>query len=249
VLTLEQKAAMIKGSTEVVLNAMKLPPGHDRKLSRSDGARARFRSTAVTLRAARSRGSSLQGRGGRSVREITARQSGRPSANFGDARAIAAEFAVISLARHCKRADIAALLVIVVVFVAMKGRVAWYAAMQLKISDNLRATGRLVMTIDRYAFLSSVVVGLGGWIYIWISAAFDPAYRQLRRFSLCSAAAAALVISVISDAVLAALELRGANLAAEFGTDPVDGDRTRMCRDSDFSHRRAWCCGQLPRRS
>jgi hypothetical protein len=142
-------------------------------------------------------------------------------ANFGDARAIAAEFAVISLARHSRRAGIAAPLVIVSVFVAMKVRVAWYAAMQLTIGDDLRAAGSLVMTIDRYAFLSSVVIGLGGWIYIWsrqIPAAFDPAYlRQLRRFLLlCGAAAAALVVSVISDAVLTTLELRGTGLAAEF---------------------------------
>jgi hypothetical protein len=142
-------------------------------------------------------------------------------ANFGDARAIAAEFAVVSLARHSRRAGIAALLVIVSVFVAMKARVAWYAAMQLAISDDLRAAGSLVITIDRYAFLLSVVIGLGGWIYIQsrrIPTAFDPAYRrQLRRFFLlCGAAAAALAVSVISDAVLTALQLSGTGLSAEF---------------------------------
>jgi hypothetical protein len=77
-------------------------------------------------------------------------------ANFGDARAIAAEFAVVSLARHTRRAGIAAVLIIVSVFIAMKARVAWYAAMQLAISDDLRAAGRIVMTIDRYAFLLSL---------------------------------------------------------------------------------------------
>jgi hypothetical protein len=142
-------------------------------------------------------------------------------ANFGDARAIAAEFAVVSLARHSRRAGIAALLVIVSVFVAMKARVAWYAAMQLAISDDFRAAGSLVITIDRYAFLLSVVIGLGGWIYIQsrrIPTAFDPAYRrQLRRFFLlCGAAAAALVVSVISDAVLTALQLSGTGVSAEF---------------------------------
>ena len=103
----------------------------------------------------------------------------------------------------------------------MKARVAWYAAMQLAISDDLRAAGSLVIAIDRYAFLSSVVIGLGGWIYIrsrQIPAAFDPAYRrQLRRFFLlCGAAAAALAVSVISDAVLTALQLSGTGLSAEF---------------------------------
>jgi hypothetical protein len=142
-------------------------------------------------------------------------------ANFGDARAIAAEFAVVSLARHSRRAGIAALLVIVGVFVAMKARVAWYAAMQLAISEDLRAAGSFVITIDRYAFLSSVVIGLGGWIYIQsrrIPTAFDPAYRrQLRRFFLlCGAAAAALAVSVISDAVLTALQLSGTGFSVEF---------------------------------
>jgi hypothetical protein len=93
--------------------------------------------------------------------------------------------------------------------------------MQMAISDDVRAAGSLVMTIDRYAFLASVVIGLGGWIYIrsrQIPAAFDPAYRrQLRRFFLlCDAAAAALVVSVISDAVLTALQLSGTGLSAEF---------------------------------
>ena len=141
-------------------------------------------------------------------------------ANFGDAHAIAAEFAVVSLARHSRRAGLAALLLIVSVFVAMKARVAWYAAMQLAISDDLRAAGSLVIAVDRYAFLSSVVIGLGGWIYIrsrQIPAAFDPAYRrQLRRFFLlCGAAAAALAVSVISDAGLTALQLSRTGLSTE----------------------------------
>jgi HAAS len=145
----------------------------------------------------------------------------RAIANFGDARAIAAEFAIVSLARQSRRAGIAALLVIAGVFIAMKARVAWYAALQWAISDDMRALGGVVVLIDRYAFLSSLIMGLGGWIYIRsrrIPSAFDPAFRrQLRRFFLLSsAAAAALVVSVISDAVLTALQLRGAGLSTEF---------------------------------
>jgi len=49
-------------------------------------------------------------------------------------------------------------------------------------------------------------------------AGFYPAYRkQLRRFFvLCCVAAAALVVSVISDGVLTALLLRGTELSAGF---------------------------------
>ena len=144
----------------------------------------------------------------------------RAIASFGDARVIAAQFAVVSLAKYSKRAGVAAVLVIAAVFMAMKARVAWYVAMQWAISDDMKAIGGLVVQIDRYSFWLSVIVGLGGWAYIrsrGIPAAFHPAYRrQLRRFFLlCTTAATALVVSVISDGVLTALQLRGAELSAE----------------------------------
>jgi hypothetical protein len=138
----------------------------------------------------------------------------RAIANFGDARAIAAQFAVVSLAQRTRRAGIAAVLVIASDLVAMKARVAWYAAAQWGIGEDMRALRDLVLWIDRYAFWTSVMIGLGALAYIHtreIPAAFYPAYRQqLRRFFLlCSAAAAALVVSVISDGVLTALHVQG----------------------------------------
>jgi hypothetical protein len=144
----------------------------------------------------------------------------RAVANFGDARVIAAQFAVVSLARQSRQAGLAAVLVIAGIFIAMKARIAWYAAAQWAISDELRAVGRLVGTVDRYAFWLAIVVGLGGWLYIRslkIPAALHPAYRrQLHRFLLlCGTAAAALAVSVVSDAVLTALNLRGTELSAE----------------------------------
>jgi hypothetical protein len=145
----------------------------------------------------------------------------RAVARFGDARVIAAQFAVVALAKYSKRAGVAAVLVIAAVFMAMKARIAWYAAMQWAISDDMKAVGGLVVEIDRYAFWLAIIVGLGGWAYIrsrGIPAAFHPAYRrQLRRFFLlCTTAAAALVVSVISDGVLTALQLQRAEVAAEF---------------------------------
>jgi hypothetical protein len=145
----------------------------------------------------------------------------RAIANFGDARAIAAQFAVISLARHSRRAGFAAVLVIAGVFIAMKARISWYAATQWVISDNLRAVSGLVVQIDRYAFWMSLIVGLSACVYIVsrrIPASFHPAYRrQLRRFFvLCCAATAALVVSVISDGVLTALLLFGTESSAGF---------------------------------
>jgi hypothetical protein len=144
----------------------------------------------------------------------------RAIASFGDARVIAAQFAVVSLAKYTRRAGVAAVLVIASVFMVMKARVAWYAAMQWAIGDDMKAVGGLVVQINRYAFWLSVIAGLGGWAYIRsrrIPAAFHPAYRrQLRRFFLlCTTAAAALVVSVVSDGVLTALQLLGTGLSAE----------------------------------
>jgi hypothetical protein len=144
----------------------------------------------------------------------------RAIANFGDARAIAAQFAVVSLAQRTRRAGIAAVLVIAGDLIAMKARVAWYAAAQWGISDDMRALRGLVILIDRYAFWMSVIIGLGALAYIHtreIPAAFYPAYRrQLRCFSLlCSATAAALVVSIVSDGVLTALQLQGMEPSAE----------------------------------
>ncbi len=144
----------------------------------------------------------------------------RAIANFGDVRAIAAQFAVVSLAKHTRRAGVAAVLVIASDLIAMKARVAWYAAAQWGISDDMRALRGLVILIDRYAFWMSVIIGLGALAYILsreIPAAFYPAFRrQLRCFSLlCRATAAALVVSVISDGVLTALQLRGMEPSVE----------------------------------
>jgi hypothetical protein len=145
----------------------------------------------------------------------------RAIANFGDARAIAAQFAIVSLARQSRRAGVAAVLLIASVFIAMKARLAWYAAAQWALRDDMRAIGGLVSQIDRYAFWLSIIIGLGGWFYIrsrQIPAAFDPAYRSdLRRFFLlCGATAAALAVSVISDGVLTALLLHGTEMSVQF---------------------------------
>ena len=141
-------------------------------------------------------------------------------ANFGDPQLIAAQFAMVSLARRTKGVGIALILVIAGVFITMKARIAWYAVMQCAVSDDIRAVSGIVGSIDRYAFWLSVIIGIGGWAYVCgrgIPAEFHPGYRnQLRRFRwLCTAATGALIVSVISDALLTALRLPGAELPAE----------------------------------
>jgi len=144
----------------------------------------------------------------------------RTVADFGDPRVLAAQFAVVSLARQTRRAGVALILVVAAVFAAMKARVAWYAATQWVMSEDLRAIGAVVGAIDRYAFRLSVVIGLAALIYIGCHRAprsFDAPYRrQIRRsFYLCAATAAFLSVSVISDGTLTALQMTGAELSAK----------------------------------
>ncbi len=145
----------------------------------------------------------------------------RAIANFGDPHAIAAQFAVVSLAKQTRRAGVAVIVVIAGVFTAMKVRLAWYAVSQWAASEDMRAVSAIVGLIDRYAFWLAVIIGIGGWAYISGRRGppvLDAGYRkQLRRsFILCLAATAAVVVSVIGDGVLTALRLLGAEFSAGF---------------------------------
>lgn len=139
-------------------------------------------------------------------------------ANFGDAHVIAAQFAVVSLAKQTRRVGVAVVLVVASVFIVMKARVAWYAVTQWALSDDMRAVGGIVGLVDRYSFWLSIIIGTGGFAYIngCRIPQFYPAYRrQLSRFFLlCAAATGALILSVISDGVLTVLQLVGTELCA-----------------------------------
>jgi hypothetical protein len=144
----------------------------------------------------------------------------RAVANFGDPHVIAAQFAVVSLAKHTRRVGIAAILVIAGVYVAMKARVAWYGATSWAVSDDVRAFAGSIVSIDRFAFWLALITGIGSLVYIGsrrIPLVLHPAYRkQLRRFFLlCTLATAALVVSVISDGVLTALRLAETDVFTE----------------------------------
>ena len=143
----------------------------------------------------------------------------RAIVNFGEPRVLAAQFAVVSLARRTRHLGIAVVLAIVAVLVAMKARVAWYAALQWSMSEDARPLAAIVLAVDRFAFWLAAVVGIGALLYAGrhrIPGAAGPGYRrQLRRARLlCACAAASLSVSVISDGVLTALQL-GTELRAE----------------------------------
>ncbi len=141
----------------------------------------------------------------------------RAIAKFGDPHVIAARFAIVSLSRQARRVGVALILVVVTVFISMKARVAWYSFAQWTMRDDLRIAGRIAGSIDRYAFWLSVIIGIAGFAYItgnYLRQAFCLAHRrQTTRFLILSTAATtALIISVISDGVLTALQLLGTGL-------------------------------------
>jgi len=83
----------------------------------------------------------------------------RAVATFGDPYAIAAQFAVVSLAKQSRRVAAAVILVIASTFLTMKARVAWYAATQWAMNEEMKALAGTVGVVDRYSFWLSVLVG------------------------------------------------------------------------------------------
>jgi len=141
--------------------------------------------------------------------------------NFGDARAIAAQFAIGSLAKRARRVGVAAVLMVAAVFIAMKARLVWYGVMECPAVPRMEALGEIVALIDRYSLWSSFFVGIASWLYIdrlRVPAVFTAEYRvRLQRFVfLCSVATAALIASVISDGVLTSFRLAGTGWSVEF---------------------------------
>ena len=132
----------------------------------------------------------------------------RAIAACGDPRALAAEFAVIALAKRTRRLGVGVFLGIVGVLIAMKARVAWYALMQCAMSDDVRSVAAFVGSIDAGAFWASLVLGIAGAAYLGGGRAPTPLARTRRFRLLCAAATAALTVSVISDGVLTSIRRR-----------------------------------------
>src|SRR5579863_2406066 len=89
----------------------------------------------------------------------------RAIAKCGDPHAIAAELAVTSLARRSKMLAAGIVIVLVSVLLAMKGHVAWYAAMQWGIPDNVQAVATPLGKIARCSFGVAMLLGVTSCIY------------------------------------------------------------------------------------
>lgn len=159
--------------------------------------------------------------------ESTAHESGvdpieaqrRAIARFGDPRKIALQYAASSLFSQTRRVGFIGLLALVGIYIAMKGRGAWYGLMQWGLSDHLKEVATTWMSIDLNAFRIALAIGIIGLAYIGSRRApvsFHEGYRrQVRRcVVLCAAMAGALLASVVTDTIITGLRLFEAKLPA-----------------------------------
>jgi hypothetical protein len=137
---------------------------------------------------------------------------GRAIRDFGDARDIASQYAPLSLLRQARRSGAIIVVASGILYLAMKGRIAWYGLMQWPLSDYLQAVGKIVLAIDRSAYILAFLLGAVGWAYIStrrVSPRFDAGCRAQLRLGLLLAIAAtcAMLVSVIADTVVTALRI------------------------------------------
>jgi hypothetical protein len=149
----------------------------------------------------------------------------RAIARFGDPREIARQYAASSLLKQTRRVGLIAILALVGIYVAMKGRGAWYGLMQWGLSDHLKDVATIWISIDLNAFRMALAIGVIGLGYIASRRApisFHEGYgRQVKRcVVLCASMAGAMLASVVTDAILTALRLFEAKLPAS-GLVPV----------------------------
>ena len=85
---------------------------------------------------------------------------------FGETRDIASQYAALSLLRQARRNGAIIALASGALYIAMKGRVAWYGLMQWALSDAMQPVGKVVLAIDRTAYILAFLLGAVGWAYI-----------------------------------------------------------------------------------
>jgi hypothetical protein len=138
-------------------------------------------------------------------------------ARFGASRDIALQYAAASLLAQTRRVGIVALLALIGIYLAMKGRGAWYGLVQWGASAPLKEEITRWVTIDVNAFRIALAIGLVGLGYIG-SRRFPNSLRQVycrqvnRCALLCTATAGALFVSVLSDLVITGCRLVEAGL-------------------------------------
>lgn len=135
-------------------------------------------------------------------------------AEFGDAQMLAAQFAAVAAGAQVRKLGIALVVAIASVFVAMKGRIAWYTVMGSDAGHDMTTLATIAGGIDRYAFWLSAVIGAITFVIVSqpIPALPEDRSEKQRRcvLLLCLAAIGTLVLSVIGDGLLTAIRIIGA---------------------------------------
>jgi hypothetical protein len=127
--------------------------------------------------------------------------------DFGAARELARGYVAASILAQIRWAAGAMILAAAAIYVAMKGRVAWYGWIRWEPTPDYTAVSAFALPIDHYATMLAILCALIGCAYIATRRApsrVDGSYRkQLNRcIVLCGASATALSLCVVIEVVL-----------------------------------------------
>jgi hypothetical protein len=131
---------------------------------------------------------------------------------FGDPRAIARDWVALSLLRQTRRTGAMVIVVTAGMFLGMYARVLWSGMLQLTSGTEFARLAQIGRAVDHVAFPGAFAIGILGWALLTLrsspAAALDQ--RWLRwSLRLSELAAAALIVSVATDALLTAIRLDG----------------------------------------
>jgi hypothetical protein len=143
----------------------------------------------------------------------------RAIARFGDPRAIAAQYKAVAIYTRTRQVGVIVILAVVGIFLAMEGRVVWYAFVQWPVSGEFQALGAALVPVDRYAFLAAAALAIGGWLYgLSLSIPADHRLVSRERLRRCQypavAATLAVAVAVALELLLTGLRLREAGFSS-----------------------------------
>jgi len=140
-------------------------------------------------------------------------------AAFGEPRALARQYAAASMLAQTRRVGAATMAALAGIYLAMKGRIAWYELMQWGLSEELKPMNAIGVPFIRAAFITALAGAVVACAYIATRQAPAELHRafgrELRRcVVLCTAAGIALIGAVAIEAVLTAFRLALAEFPA-----------------------------------